>query len=61
MSQFSKEELHIIWLSVSRSYHKDLKDKVKAMIDKHCDHEPDETYYEQFRWHSCKKCGVHYK
>jgi len=64
MSDFTKEELRDIYQIFDMQGAcrlLGLKAKIKVMIDKHCDHEPSDAHYEQFRWQLCAKCGVQYK
>lgn len=64
MNDFTKEELE--WMAVTINYYADeiapeIVEKLRIMIDNYCDHTPSETYYEQFRWNICDKCGAQYK
>ena len=59
MNDFTKEELEYIkyWCQVDFK----IKNKIQAMIDSYCEHEPSDKYPNGFKWQLCVKCGKEYK
>lgn len=69
MNDFTKEELEELmngldWI-IDRGQQAEItfmtRIKIQSMIENYCEHESAGTYYEQFRWKLCRKCGVQYK
>jgi hypothetical protein len=71
MTNFTKEELESIlnWGEVYTEFgnswvdksERPLINKIQDMIDTYCEHQPSDSYYEQFRWQLCRKCGKEYQ
>lgn len=57
MNDFTKEELTILYLSISGENYRKLKDKLQSMIDSYCEHDLSGGEVEEFI-DTCSKCNA---